>query len=92
WTFVFGHLGAPALGLAGSAISSVVTSSAMLLAYVVVILRDRRLRRYHLFGKWWKPHWSRAGDVLRIGLPIFATIIAEAGLFNGAAFLMGRIG
>ncbi|MFX5522085.1 hypothetical protein ABTD78_22720, partial [Acinetobacter baumannii] len=52
WTFVFGHLGAPALGLAGSAISSVVTSSAMLLAYVVVILRDRRLRRYHLFGKW----------------------------------------
>ena len=31
-------------------------------------------------------------DVLRIGLPITATIIAEAGMFNGAAFLMGRIG
>ncbi|WP_408589395.1 MATE family efflux transporter [Novosphingobium sp.] len=92
WTFVFGHLGMPAMGLAGSAMSSVVTSTAMLAAYIVVIWRDRRLRRYHLFGKWWKPHWTRLADVLRIGLPICATIVAEAGLFNGAAFLMGRIG
>jgi multidrug resistance protein, MATE family len=92
WVFVFGHFGMPALGLAGSALSSVVTSVAMMLAYAAVIRTDRRLRRYRLLGRWWRPEWSRFSDVLKIGLPICATIIAEAGMFNGAAFLMGRIG
>ena len=92
WTLVFGHLGMPALGLHGSAISSVMTSVLMLFAYVVVIQSDRRLRRYHLFGNWWRSEWTRFFDMLRIGTPISLTILAEAGLFTGAAFLMGRIG
>ena len=92
YTFVFGHFGAPALGLTGSALSSIVTGVAMLAAYCVVIRTDRRLRRYRLAGRWWRADWPRFVDVLRIGLPITATIIAEAGMFNGAAFLMGRIG
>lgn len=92
WTLVFGHLGMPALGLHGSALSSVLTSALMLVAYVVVIQSDRRLRRYHLFGNWWRSEWSRFVEMLRIGTPISLTILAEAGLFTGAAFLMGRIG
>ncbi len=92
WVLVFGHLGMPALGLHGSAISSVITSVLMLVAYVVVIQRDRRLRRYHLFGNWWRSEWTRFFEMLRIGTPISLTILAEAGLFTGAAFLMGRIG
>lgn len=92
WALVFGHLGMPALGLHGSAISSVMTSVLMLAAYVVVIQVDRRLRRYRLFGNWWRSEWSRFREMLRIGTPISLTILAEAGLFTGAAFLMGRIG
>lgn len=92
WLFVFGNFGAPRMGLAGSAMSSVITSVAMLIAYMVVIRFDRRLHRYRLLGRWWRPEWSRFAGVLRIGLPISATILAEAGMFNGAAFLMGRIG
>ncbi len=92
YMFVFGHFGAPALGLEGSAISSVLTSLFMLAAYCAVIRTDRRLRRYRLAGRWWRTDWTRFFDVLRIGMPITATIIAEAGLFSGAAFLMGRIG
>ena len=92
WTLVFGHLGMPALGLHGSAISSVLTSTLMLVAYIVVIQTDRRLRRYHLFGNLWRSEWSRFVEMLRIGTPIGLTILAEAGLFTGAAFLMGRIG
>ncbi len=92
WAFVFGNLGAPAWGLAGSAVSSCLTAVATFIAYVVAIQTDRRLRRYHVFGRLWRPEWQRFNELVRIGLPIAATILAEAGLFSGAAFLMGRIG
>ncbi|HMO76232.1 MAG TPA: MATE family efflux transporter [Sphingopyxis sp.] len=92
WTLVFGNLGMPALGLEGSALSSVLTSTAMLLAYVAIIQFDRRFRRYRLFGNWWRPEWTRLKEMVVIGTPIGLTILAEAGLFTGAAFLMGRIG
>ena len=92
WALVFGNLGLPALGLTGSALSSVITALAMLAAYVVVIGRDRTLRRYRIFGRWWRPEWSRLKQIMVIGTPIALTVLAEAGLFSGAALLMGRIG
>lgn len=92
WLLVFGHCGLPALGLEGAALASVTTSTVTMLVFAAVIRFDRRLHRYRLLGRWWRADWVRLADVLRIGLPIMATIIAEAGLFNGAAFLMGRIG
>ena len=92
YAFVFGNLGAPALGLDGSAISSVITSLAMLAAYALVIVRDKRMRRYRVFGRWWRPEWARFADVVRIGLPIALIILAEGGLFSSASFLMGLIG
>jgi MATE family multidrug resistance protein len=92
YAFVFGNLGAPALGLQGSALSSVLVSCFIVLAYVAAIFADRRLRRYHVFGNWWRPEWSRLVELVRIGTPVTMTVLAEAALFSGAAFLMGRIG
>jgi MATE family multidrug resistance protein len=92
YAFVFGNLGAPEMGLLGSALASVITSVVTLLAYVAAIQTNRRMRRYHLFGRWWRPEWRRLREMLRIGTPIGLTLMAEAGLFAGAAFLMGRIG
>lgn len=92
YAFVFGHFGAPSLGLDGSAISSVITACVMLAAYAVALRADRRLRRYHLFGRLWRAEWPRLADLVRIGLPIALIILAEGGLFSSAAFLMGLIG
>jgi MATE family multidrug resistance protein len=92
WALVFGNLGMAPLGLMGSALSSVLTALAMLVAYLVVITRDRTLRRYRIFGRWWRPEWSRLKQIMMIGTPIALTVLAEAGLFSGAALLMGRIG
>lgn len=92
WLLVFGNLGFPALGLEGSAIASVVTTGTMMLAYAAILLFDPKLRRYRLFGRWWRAEWSRMGEILRIGVPIALTVTMEAGLFGGAALLMGLIG
>ena len=92
YALVFGHLGAPALGLYGSAAASVVALAAMALAYGVILTRDRRLRRYRLFGRWWRSDAPRFGEIVRLGVPIALTWLFEGGLFSGAALLMGLIG
>lgn len=92
YALVFGNLGAPALGLEGSAIASNITAWAMVLAYAAAIGADKRLRRFRIFGRWWRPEWQRLRQIVRIGTPIALTVVAEGGLFGGAAFLMGLIG
>ncbi|EIZ78085.1 multidrug resistance protein [Novosphingobium sp. Rr 2-17] len=92
YAFVFGHFGAPALGLTGSAIASIITATLTVLAYLIAIRTDRRLRRFHILGRLWRPEWQRLRQMLSLGLPISATLIAEGGLFSSAAFLMGRVG
>ncbi|GAA0270373.1 MATE family efflux transporter [Alteraurantiacibacter aestuarii] len=92
YALIFGNLGAPALGLEGAAIATVITSLAILAAYVIAIRIDPRLHRYHVFGFFWRPDWKRLMELVRIGTPIALTIVAEAGVFGGAAFLMGLIG
>jgi MATE family multidrug resistance protein len=89
YAFVFGHLGAPALGLNGSALSSDCTALATLAAYGIAIRADRHLHRYRLLGHWWRADWGRLRALIRLGAPIGFTVVAEAGLFGGAAFLMG---
>lgn len=92
YALVFGRLGVPRLGLAGSATASVVALATMALAYGVILVADRRLRRYRLFGRWWRGERARFGDIVRLGLPIAVTWLFEGGLFSGAALLMGLIG
>ncbi|MFT4057653.1 MAG: MATE family efflux transporter [Novosphingobium sp.] len=92
YALVFGNLGMPALGLTGSALASAITTTTTALAYVAVIRANRNFRRYHVFGRFWRPEWQRLSQMLRLGLPISATLIAEGGLFSGAAFLMGLVG
>jgi MATE family multidrug resistance protein len=92
YIFVFGHFGAPAMGLEGSALASVVTAMVQFASYLVAIRTDRRLRRYRIFGNWWRPEWPRLRELVLLGSPVMIIIIAEAGLFSGAALLMGWIG
>jgi len=92
YAFVFGNWGAPALGLKGAAIATIMTALFTVTAYVVAIGRDRMMRRYFIFGRLWRPEWKAMTDLIRIGTPVSLTIMAEGGLFSGAAFLMGRIG
>lgn len=92
WLLVFGNWGFPALGLRGSALSTVITGCGFALCYVVAIARDRRLRRYHVWGNFWRPEWAMLRTLLKIGVPISVTILAEAGIFSSAAFMMGALG
>jgi MATE family multidrug resistance protein len=92
YALIFGKFGLPALGLVGAGIGSTSANLFMFLAMALVVTRHRRFRRYHLFGRFWRPDWERFREVWRLGLPIAVTLALEIGVFNAAIFLMGRIG
>jgi len=91
YALIFGHFGMPALGLFGGGLASSITWGAMTLALAVVILTDRQFRRFHLFGRFWRPDWGRFRQIFRLGLPIGMAMGFEGAVFSAAAYLMGLI-
>jgi len=92
WSLIFGHFGMPKLGLIGGGIGSSIVWAAMALALAVVILTDRQFRRFHLFGRFWRPDWPRFRQLFRLGGPIGLTMGFEGAVFSAAAYLMGLFG
>ncbi|PZN97933.1 MAG: MATE family efflux transporter [Hyphomicrobiales bacterium] len=91
WALMFGRLGLPALNLPGSGLATTLSSILMFAGLAVLVMRDRRFRRFRLFGRLWVADWPRYRSFWRLGLPIGATMAFEVIIFNGAAFLMGLI-
>jgi MATE family multidrug resistance protein len=92
YAFIFGKLGAPALGLTGAAIATLITALFSVAAYVAAIRIDPDLHRYRIFGRAFAPDWERFAQLLKLGVPIALTVTAEAGIFGAAAFMMGNFG
>ncbi len=80
------------LGMAGVGLATVAAASYSLVLLVAVVLWDARLHRYRLFHRLWRFDAALLGRVFRLGLPIVATGLAEAGLFEAAALGMGLFG
>jgi len=92
WVLVFGNLGFPALGIAGSGLATTIANCLMFVGLAAVVLSERTFRRYRLFGRFWRSDWPRFRAMLGLGLPIGGILVFEVGVFNAAAFAMGLIG
>jgi MATE family multidrug resistance protein len=95
WILIFGNLGAPALGLTGAGLSTLVSRWAAVLA-LLVLLR----RRYGLEPNWprglraWCSRFepARLREMLRLGLPAAGQLLFEVCAFTAAAVMMGWLG
>ncbi|MCC2650248.1 MAG: family efflux transporter [Microvirga sp.] len=92
YALMVGAFGLPALGLIGVGLGTVLSSTFMFLGLALVIVLDPKLRRYHVFGRFWRADWPRYRTLWRIGVPIGLTLMFEVTIFNAAAMLMGRLG
>jgi MATE family multidrug resistance protein len=88
---IFGRFGLPALGIFGGGLASSIVWTLLVLMLAIVILTDRQFRRFHLFGRFWRPDWPRYRKLWRLGLPIGLAMGFEGGVFSAAAYLMGWI-
>jgi MATE family multidrug resistance protein len=91
WCLMFGHLGAPAMGIAGAGLATSLASLFMFVGMAVVVMVQPRFRRYRIFGRFWRADWPRFIAMLKLGLPIAGILAFEVTIFNAAALLMGLI-
>jgi MATE family multidrug resistance protein len=91
YALIFGNFGMPALGLTGAGIGSILSNSLMFVGMVLVVVFHKDFRRYHLFGNFWRPDWSRFREIWRLGAPIAISFGLESGVFSVAVMLMGLI-
>lgn len=91
WLLVFGKLGFPQMGIAGSGLATSIASGLMFVGMAAVVSFEKKFRRYRLFGRFWRADWPRFKALLWLGAPISGILAFEVTIFNAAAFLMGLI-
>ncbi|MDQ2093433.1 MATE family efflux transporter [Rhodalgimonas zhirmunskyi] len=90
YALIFGHWGAPEMGIRGAAIASVtvqVVLCVVLAGYILV-----KTPQHDLFRRFWRPDPEAFGLVFRVGLPIGLTNLAEVSLFAASSVMMGWLG
>jgi len=92
WVLIFGHLGAPPLGAAGSGYASAINQWLMLGGLAPCIRIMPRLAALRLLRNAVAASRIEMGKILRLGLPIGGMRGIEVGVFMTAGILMGLLG
>lgn len=91
WALVFGHLGLPAFGLAGSGYATAIVWWLSLAALIGYAARAQLIPA-GIFALSAKEIRIGLAAVLKIGWPIAGVMIVEVGLFAASSLLMGYFG
>ncbi len=92
YLLIFGHWGAPELGLNGAGVATFLARLAGVCVVGRYVLRSKRLS-LGLPSRWWAPlRWASLRSLVRLGLPISIQISVEFSAFAVCALLMGQFG
>jgi MATE family multidrug resistance protein len=89
WVLIYGKLGLPALGVNGSAISTVLSRVFMAAALLGFAWRYERKRGHPLFKHWAAPGVTRLARLVRLGAPAAGQILLEVGAWNVTVLAAG---
>ena len=92
YALIFGHFGAPRLGIVGSGTATALSSLFSFLTLSAAIHADKDLAAYRIFRRFTRPAVDKLKEVFRLGLPMAMTMMFEAMLFNVMTLVMGSFG
>jgi MATE family multidrug resistance protein len=84
WVLIWGHWGAPALGLTGAGVATL-TVRTLAVGIIAIWLR----REPHSAGRF---EWHRFREMLHMGVPTAGSLMFESGAFAAAMLMMGWLG
>ena len=90
WVFVYGHLGSPALGAAGSALATL--ASRWLMAIALLVFAWPSLRPHLLPTRREARLVTPLRRLLQLGLPVGLQQLLESGAFGAIGLMMGMLG
>jgi MATE family multidrug resistance protein len=89
WIFIYGHWGAPQLGIVGSGISTLFARIYMALVMVATVLW---FQRRHPAVSPFAVDFGRLRRLLALGLPAASQFLLEVGVFSAVTALCGKLG
>lgn len=92
WVFMFGKLGAPAMGAVGCGLASGITMWVIAIVLLLYMISSKVYEPLRIFSRLAPLRPEALKEIIWLGVPIAITITAEAGLFNAVSILMGTLG
>lgn len=89
WVLIYGKFGCPALGVDGSALSTLASRLLMAAMLLGFAWRYERKRGHPLFRHWAGPKVERLRGLVRLGAPAAGQILLEVGAWNLATVSAG---
>jgi MATE family multidrug resistance protein len=91
WALIYGHLGLPAMGVRGSALSTCVARIYMAAVLIFAAWKNEAGRGHPLFARWPGIVFSRIRSLLRLGVPAAGQIVMEVGAFGAATVMAAKL-
>jgi MATE family multidrug resistance protein len=91
WVLMYGHIGAPAMGLTGSGWSTSISRVYMMIVLLLAIAWEEHKTGNVLFVLSWRPAWARIRELLRLGLPATGQIAFEGAVFGVVTVLASKL-
>jgi MATE family multidrug resistance protein len=93
WILIYGHWGAPQLGLMGAGWATLITRTLLFITLAVIVFRHKTFRAYvHVRQTEWVLRRSTLRALLGIGIPSALQVGMEAGAFGVTGILIGTLG
>ena len=92
WVFIFGNLGAPALGLTGAGIATFSSRIFMAVCLVVVVMTAPSLKRFDPSLRYRKLDFPMMKRLLGIGIPGACQYFFEVSAFTASSVIVGWMG
>lgn len=92
WVFIYGNLGAPALGLTGAGLATIASRVFMALVLMIVVMKSQSLKRFDPTLKYRKIDFPMMKKLLAIGIPSGFQYFFEVSAFAASSVMIGWIG